>query len=104
MSFLRGPAAQTRGLFAKFKVERLTQSSRGINHDACRYFVLDITHDPHALPAALAYANSCESEYPFLAEDIRSMVRGVALLAKSVPATATPSDQGLPSMKEGPHA
>jgi hypothetical protein len=24
--------------------------------------------------------------------------------AKSVPVTAAPSDQGLPSMKEGPHA
>ena len=104
MSFLRAPAAQSRGLFAKFKVERLTPSSRGINHDACRYFVLDITHDPHALPAAVAYANSCESEYPFLAEDLRSMVRGVALLAKSVPAPATPSDQDPSQKEEGPHA
>jgi len=95
---------QSRGLFAKFRVERLTPSSRGIDHTGCRYFVLDITHDPHALPAALAYANSCESEYPFLAADIRAMVRGVALLAKSVPATATPSDQGPSQKKEGPHA
>ena len=62
---------QGRGLFAKFRVERLTPSSRGIDHTDCRYFVLDITHDPHALPAALAYANSCESEYLPLAQDIR---------------------------------
>ena len=104
MSLLRGPRAQDRGLLAKFKVERLTPSSRGIDHTGCRYFVLDITHDPHALPAALAYVHSCESEYPFLAADIRAMVRGVALLAKSVPATATPSDQDPSQKEEGPHA
>jgi len=104
MSRLTGPPAQSRGLSAKFKVERLRPSSSGVDHTGCRYFVLDITHDPHALPAALAYANSCESEYPFLAEDIRSMVRGVAALAKSVPATLTPSDQGPSQKKEEPHA
>jgi hypothetical protein len=62
---------QGRGLFAKFRVERLTPSSRGIDHTGCRYFVLDITHDPHALPAALAYADSCEAEYPQLARGLR---------------------------------
>ena len=101
-------STRTQGLFAKFRVERLTPSSRGIDHTDCRYFVLDITHDPHALSAAVAYANSCESEYPFLAEDLRSMVRGVALLAKSVPAAATPSDQHsslhAKIRKERPHA
>ena len=85
----------------KFKVERLTPSSRGINHVACQYFVLDIDHDAHARVAVLAYAQSCETEYPNLAADLRAMaMRHV----KSVPAPAAPSDQGLPSMKEGPHA
>jgi hypothetical protein len=59
------------GLVAKFKVERLTPSSRGIDHGHCQYFVLDITHDPYARSAALAYADSCESEYPMLATDLR---------------------------------
>jgi hypothetical protein len=106
---------QGRGLFAKFRVERLTSSSRGIDHTDCRYFVLDITHDPHALPAALTYADSCESEYPFLAQDIRLMVRAAGdqrplltkdsgLLAKSVSATAAPSDQDPSQKEEGPHA
>jgi len=62
-----------RGLFAKFHVERLRPSSRGIVHNDCRYFVLDITHDPHALAAALAYADSCEAEYPQLARDLRKL-------------------------------
>ena len=66
-----GPT-QPKGLFAKFHVERLRPSSRGIVHNGCRYFVLDITHDPHALAAALAYADSCEAEYPLLARDLRT--------------------------------
>jgi len=76
------------GLMRKFKVERLTPSSRGINHDACQYFVLDIDHDRHARAAALAYAQSCELEYPNLARDLRVVVKR-PVGAKSVPATAT---------------
>ena len=64
----------TVGIYPKFKVERLTSSSRGINHDHCQYFVLDITHDPHALAAASAYADSCEAERPNLAADLRATV------------------------------
>lgn len=62
------------GLMRKFKVERLTPSSRGIDHNDCHYFVLDITHDPHARDAALAYADSCQHEYPNLAADLRSIL------------------------------
>ena len=63
------------GLIRKFKVERLTPSSRGIDHGDCRYFVLDITHDIHAQTAALEYARSCELEYPNLATDLRLAVK-----------------------------
>jgi hypothetical protein len=96
------PDKRAEGLMRKFKVERLTPSSRGINHDACQYFVLDINHDRHARAAASAYAQSCESEYPNLARDLRVMVKRP--VTKSVPAAATPSDQGPPQKKEGPHA
>jgi hypothetical protein len=64
------------GLHAKFHVERLTPSSRGIAHDDCQYFVLDVTHDPLAAPALLAYAEHCESGYPQLAADLRALVYG----------------------------
>ena len=95
------PDKHDEGIMRKFRVERLTPSSRGINHDACPYFVLDMNHDAHARAAALAYAQSCESEYPNLARDLRAMAMRPV---KSVPMAATPSDQGPSQKKEGPHA
>ena len=63
----------TRGLYGKFKVWRTDgKDSEGEKHDGCDYFVLDLTHDPHARPALLAYADSCEAEYPLLAIDLRA--------------------------------
>lgn len=60
------------GLYEKFRVERTDgKSAPGEKHSGCRYFVLDLDHDPHAAPALKAYAESCESEYPNLAADLR---------------------------------
>jgi hypothetical protein len=59
------------GLIGKFKVTRVDGTDApGAKHDGCRYFVLDVTHDPHAIPALKAYASSCRSEYPALAADL----------------------------------
>lgn len=61
------------GLFNKFNVERTDgKSAPGQKHEECEYFVLDIDHDPHALPALKAYADSCEADYPVLAKDLRA--------------------------------
>ncbi|MCR4341898.1 MAG: hypothetical protein NUW01_18635 [Gemmatimonadaceae bacterium] len=62
----------TRGLYNKFKnIERTDgQSGPGGKHEHCDYFVLDVTHDKHAGPALLAYAESCKAEYPLLAQDL----------------------------------
>lgn len=61
----------TRGLHNKFIVRRVDGSDApGCKHDGCDYFVLDLTHDPHAKAAIIAYAKSCESEYPLLAADL----------------------------------
>lgn len=61
------------GLYEKFTVKRTDGAHRqGRKHWGCRYFVLDVTHDPHAIPALRAYVDSCEEEYPLLAKDIRS--------------------------------
>ncbi len=66
-----------RGLYEKFFVKRVDGSSApGGRHDACDYFVLDLTHDPHAMPAIRAYADSCETDYPILANDLRDKVNG----------------------------
>lgn len=64
---------RNRGLYEKFFVER-TDGSSGPNgkHDGCEYFVLDLSHDPHAKPALLAYALAAEADgYVLLARDLR---------------------------------
>ena len=65
----------TRGLYRKFRIERVDGSDApGGKHDGCQYFVLDLDHDPHALPALSAYAESCRGDYPMLAEDLTKLV------------------------------
>lgn len=60
------------GIYEKFTVIRNDgKSEPGQKHFGCQYFVLDITHDPFAKAALLAYADACEDEYPLLAQDIR---------------------------------
>lgn len=59
------------GLFRKYEVRRTDGSDfPGGKHDGCDYFVLDMTHDPHAKAAASAYADSAEKDYPDLAADM----------------------------------
>lgn len=65
---------KSRGLYCKFEVTRTDgASSRGRKHDGCYYFVLDTDHDPHAVAALRAYADSCEADYPLLAADVRQL-------------------------------
>jgi hypothetical protein len=62
---------RSRGLYDKFCVIRTDGTSGpGKKHDGCRYFVLDMDHDPHARAAVKAYADSCRAEYPLLAADL----------------------------------
>lgn len=66
-----------RGLYEKFHVERMDgKSAPGQKHHGCRYFVLDIMHDPAAAAAIAAYADVCEAEWPELAADLRVLSRG----------------------------
>jgi hypothetical protein len=60
------------GLFKKYVVTRTDNSDQpGGKHDGCRYFVLDLTHDKHALPAIAAYARSARLDgYNALADDL----------------------------------
>jgi hypothetical protein len=60
---------RNRGVYAKFSVER-TDPGSAARHQGCDYFVLDITHDPHAAAALTAYADSCRSDFPALAADL----------------------------------
>lgn len=64
-----------RDLYGKYLVERTDGSSGpGLKHDGCQYYVLDVSHDPFAIPALEAYASACEADYPHLAADIRRLI------------------------------
>lgn len=65
----------TRGLFGKFHVTRTDGTDQpGRKHHGCEYFVLDLTHDPHAILALQRYAQSCRYDYPLLARDLFEIV------------------------------
>ena len=61
------------GLYEKYTVRRTDGTDEpGQKHSGCQYFVLDLAHDPHAVPALRAYADSCEADgYHALASDVR---------------------------------
>ena len=66
---------EERGLYGKYRVTRSDGSSApGGKHEHCEYFVLDLSHDPHALPALRAYADSCRERYPGLARDLERLL------------------------------
>lgn len=70
-----------RGLYGKFHVARTDgQSDAGHKHFGCDYFVLDLTHDPNALPALIAYEQSCREKYPLLADDLAVKIREMKAL------------------------
>lgn len=61
------------GLFRKFEVYRTDRADGpGGKHHGCEYFVLDLTHDLHAMFAMRAYASSCRTTHPLLADDIEA--------------------------------
>lgn len=66
---------RTRGLYEKYTVLRTDESDQpGRRHHGCELFVLDVTHDPHAVPALRAYAKSCRLDgYELLANDLQRL-------------------------------
>ena len=64
---------QERGLYNKYYVERTDGDPEG-KHKNCKYFVLDLNHDDHAIRALRAYAMSCREEYPLLFKDLLDIV------------------------------
>jgi hypothetical protein len=64
-----------RGIRRKYDVKRADGSSEpGGKHAECSYFVLDLEHDPFAIPALKAYAKACRETHPELAANIDSIV------------------------------
>lgn len=61
-------------IYQKFLVTRVEGGQGpGEKHEHCTFFVLDLVHDQHAIPAILAYAASCEGTLPGLASDLRQI-------------------------------
>lgn len=66
---------KTKGLYDKFIVHRKDGSDAfGGKHENCDYFVLDLSHDPHAISALKTYADSCRDDYPLLADDLDQII------------------------------
>lgn len=64
--------AEQQGLFRKFDVRRVDGSDQlGGKHHGCRYYVIDVDHDPYAAAALGAYADACKESHPELARDLR---------------------------------
>lgn len=65
----------TTGLYPKFHVSRADgRDQPGGDRAGADYLVMDLAYDEHAIPAALAYADSCRERYPQLADDIVAKV------------------------------
>lgn len=93
---------KTRGLYpeGKFDVRRKDGSSLpGGKHEDCHYFVLDLTHDPFAIPAIRAYATACRAEYPLLARDLENKL---AAMGDAALGSAPPPEDIPAQPQEGP--
>ena len=55
-------------MYRKYLVKKLNDPHE--KHRDCRYFVLDLDHDPLAAHALRAYAAACEDDRPALAADL----------------------------------
>lgn len=72
------------GIYEKFVVNRTDGSSEpGGRHEHCQYFVLDISHDPFAVPALRAYSEACAAEYPVLSVELQALVSARLKAAES---------------------
>lgn len=81
------------GLYRKYDVTRLNDPAG--KHKDCTYYILDLDHDPHSVAALLAYAKSCEAQYPTLAFDLRHTA---AATARKLNVATMPTEELSPSV------
>lgn len=60
-----------RGLYRKYDLYRVSVDGERRYRVTDPFFVLRYMSDPHAAVALRAYADSCETEFPQLAADLR---------------------------------
>lgn len=74
------------GLYEKFHVIRTDgRSAVGEKHHGCRYFVLDLDHDPHVVAALTSYIRVCQFDYPALAADLMVIRDEIAKRIRAAP-------------------
>ena len=80
-------AKKAAGLQSRYEVRRLDgRDAPGEKHEDCRYFVLDLTHDPLARLAARAYATAAGGEgYFALRRDLHNLLDRIELKPGSEP-------------------
>lgn len=93
-----------RGLYQKFNVTRIDGSDApGERNHGHHYLVLDLDKlatDSHAKAAVIAYAESCEDDYPQLAADLRSYTDRILPGAFiTVPETTLPCGTVVPAFE-----
>lgn len=59
-----------RGLYRKYELTRVNEDGSHLFQVFTPFFVLRYDSDPHARAALVAYAESCRSEYPQLANHL----------------------------------
>ena len=74
------------GWYDKYRVTRTDGRDRNQTdkHYQCDYFVLDISHDPLAIPALITYAKATAHKNPMLAADLLSFVSDSPLFFEEV--------------------
>ncbi|MDB5813507.1 MAG: hypothetical protein JWN23_624 [Rhodocyclales bacterium] len=97
-----------RGIYPKYNVSRVDGSDApGERNHGHMHFVLDLDKlatDAHAKSAIVAYIESCEEEFPLLAEDLRGYVDRMQPVAFiSVPEVTLPNGVVVPSFSVGQH-
>lgn len=81
-----------RGWHNKFRVARIDgEHKAGKKHDGCEYFVLDLTHDPHAVATVMLYGQHVYFRRPGLYRDIVARYPGAKLFIPPVWAWVTTS-------------
>lgn len=76
------PDDKKRGVYKKWAMKRLNDPDG--KHDDCFIFVLDIDHDPFAVPALNAYIDACEHEYGPLAFDLTNVLTSKGAVTKDM--------------------
>lgn len=86
------------GIYQKFTVTRTDgKDTPGEKHHGDEYFVLNLTTDKHAIPAISAYAESCKTEYPVLADDLRTKIH----VQNNTSSVASEKPFSTPQLNEG---